>query len=92
MSEPEKYTLPLVLNIMRGHANAIGNAAEALRGTCGTDPEILAMVGERALKAGEFIRAVENVRGVQGHDVPPPAVPFAMLDLQPLVVPGAEAS
>jgi hypothetical protein len=25
-------------------------------------------------------------------DVPPPAVPLAMLDLQPLVVPGAEAS
>ena len=24
-------------------------------------------------------------------DVPPPAVPLAMLDLQPLVVPGAEA-
>ena len=27
-----------------------------------------------------------------GVEVPPPAVPLAMLDLQPFVVPGAEAS
>ena len=28
---------------------------------------------------------------LSGDDVPPPAVPLAMLDLKPLAVPGAEA-
>ena len=32
-----------------------------------------------------------DVTTTTGGDVPPPAVPLAMLDLQPLVVPGAEA-
>ena len=35
---------------------------------------------------------VGQVDGSHPADVPPPAVPLAMLDLQPFVVPGAEAS
>ena len=35
-------------------------------------------------------RYVEFARG-RACDVPPPAVPLAMLDLKPLAVPGAEA-
>ena len=38
------------------------------------------------------LRDVDSLDAVVGPDVPPPAVPLAMLDLQPLAVPGAEAS
>jgi predicted helicase len=34
----------------------------------------------------------ETLQGTRWADVPEPAVPLAMLDLQPFVVPGAEAS
>ena len=39
-------------------------------------------------------RPVEQLYDVESdaRDVPPPAVPLAMLDLEPFVVPGAEAS
>jgi hypothetical protein len=33
-----------------------------------------------------------HVGRIHALDVPPPAVPLAMLDLQPFVVPGAEGS
>ena len=36
-------------------------------------------------------RPAEDFESIAQRDVPPPAVPLAMLDLQPLVVPGAEA-
>ena len=36
-------------------------------------------------------RLEANGYGAPGGDVPPPAVPLAMLDLKPLAVPGAEA-
>ena len=61
MSEPEKYTLTQVLEIVRTHAGALGNAGEALGATDGTDPEVLSLVGERALKASEALWAIENV-------------------------------
>ena len=37
MSEPEKYTLDRVLEIVRGHAEALGRAAEALKAVDGDE-------------------------------------------------------
>ena len=51
MSEPEKYTLPRVLEIVRGHAEALDAAGKALEATEGEDPELLTMVAERAQRA-----------------------------------------
>lgn len=52
MSEPEKlYTLPEVLEIVKEHAGALFGAGAALEATEGEDPEMLAMVGERAERA-----------------------------------------
>ena len=68
MSEPEKYTLPRVRDIVLSHAAKIGMASEALGATEGKDPEVLAMLSERALKAADALFGIENVRGVQGHD------------------------
>ena len=64
MSEPEKvYTLPEVVGIVRGHAEALGAAGKALEATEGKDPEVLAMVGERALKASEDLWAIDSFVG-----------------------------
>lgn len=61
MSESKKYTLPRVLEIVRGHAVALFAAAEGLDD--GKDPDILALVGERALKASVDLWAIENIVG-----------------------------
>ncbi len=48
MSEPEEqYTLPRVLEIVRGHAKALEKGADALHGVDGNDLEVLGMLGER---------------------------------------------
>ena len=47
MSESEKYTLPRVLEIVRGHAKALEKGADALHGVDGNDLEVLGMLGER---------------------------------------------
>jgi len=60
MSEPEKYTLDRVLETVRGHAEALGKAAEALKGVEGNDAEVLAMVGERAHRAAEYLWEIEG--------------------------------
>ena len=91
MSEPEQYTLPRVLEIVRSHAEALGNASEALEATEGKDAVVLAMVGERALKAADALFEIENVRGVQDHAALPEfgdsvQVQLAMCTLPPLVL------
>ena len=53
MTEPEKYTLDRVLEIVQYHAAKLGTAGQALEVTEGKDPEVLAMLGERALKAAK---------------------------------------
>ncbi len=63
MSESKKYTLPRVLEIVRGHAVALFAAAEGLDDVDGKDPDILALVGERALKASVDLWAIENIVG-----------------------------
>ena len=45
MTEPEKYTLPRVLEIVRGHAQALEVAGKALEASEGNDVEINAMLG-----------------------------------------------
>ena len=61
MSEPTKYTLPRVLEIVQYHAARLGTAGQALNVTEGKDPEVLAMVGERALKASEDLWSIDAV-------------------------------
>jgi len=51
MSQPQKYTLPRVLKIVRGHVGALNAVGMALESSEGADAQILAMVGERALIA-----------------------------------------
>ena len=64
MSEPEQYNLDRVLGIVSDHAEALGRAGEALRATEGKDPEVLVMVGERALKAAEALWALNDAVGL----------------------------
>ncbi len=59
MSDPEKYTLTQVLEIVRGHAEALGNADHALYAVSGNDPEVLALVGQRAHAAAEDLWKIE---------------------------------
>ena len=60
MTETEKYTLPQVLEIVRGHAQALEGAGAALKATEGKDPEMLTMVGERAQRAKEELWKFES--------------------------------
>ena len=61
MSEPEKkYTLPQLLEIVRGHAAALLGAGAALEATEGKDAAMLAMVGERAQKAKDELWEFES--------------------------------
>ena len=60
-------SLPRVLEIVRDHGEALDAAGRILEVTEGKDAIVLAMVGERALKAADALFAIENVRGVQGH-------------------------
>ena len=60
MSEPEKYTLPRVLEIVKRHAVALKAAAEGLQATEGKDPDMLAFVGECALKASEALWDIDG--------------------------------
>ena len=68
MTSPEKYTLPRVRDIVLLHGERLGITGDALGATEGNDPEILAMLSERALKAADALFEIDNVRGVQGHD------------------------
>ena len=61
MSEPEKYTLDRVLEVVRGHAEALGNAGKALRATDGNDSEVLVLMGARALQATRDVWEIESV-------------------------------
>ena len=63
MSEPEKYTLDRVLEIVQYHAAKLGTAGQSLKVTEGKDPEVLAMLGERALKASEALWAIDTSVG-----------------------------
>jgi len=63
MTAPEKYTLPRVLEIVQYHAAKLGTAGQSLEATEGKDPEVLAMVGERALKASEDLWAIDSFVG-----------------------------
>ncbi len=60
MTAPAKYTLPQVIEILRGHAKALGKAAEALEGVEGDDPEVLARVGEQARVAAEELWKIDD--------------------------------
>ena len=60
MTEPEKYTLPRVLEIVRGHAQALEVAGKALEASEGNDVEINAMLGRRAQAAEEELWSFES--------------------------------
>ena len=63
MSEPEeKYTLPRVLEIVGGHAEALRAVGAALEASEGRDGVILALVGDYALRASDDLFEIENVR------------------------------
>ena len=67
MKAPKKYTLPRVLEIVRGHAEALGNAARELEAIDGQDPDVLALVGDRALWAAEELWEIDGC-APPGHD------------------------
>ncbi len=60
MSEPEKYTLPRVLEIVSGHAAALRAAAEGLDATGGPEPNMLAFVGDCAARASEDLWDIDS--------------------------------
>ncbi len=60
MSEPEKYTLPRVLEIVSGHAAALRAAAEGLQATEGKNPNMLAFVGDCAARASEDLWDIDS--------------------------------
>lgn len=65
MSDPELYTLPQVLEIVRGHAGVLRAASAALGVSEGKDAVVLAVVGERALKASEELWAIDEAVGLR---------------------------
>ena len=60
MTAPAKYTLPRVLELVQYHAAKLGTAGQAVHATEGKDPEVLAILGARALKAAEELWAIDE--------------------------------
>lgn len=66
MSESENYTIPQVLEIIKGHAVALKAAGEDLWTTKGRDPKVLALVGERARNASADLWAIDEAECLRG--------------------------
>ena len=61
MTKIAKYTLSQVIIIVKGHAGSLRLAGEALKTTEGKDCEVLAKVGEQALRAAQKLWAIDGI-------------------------------